>query len=118
MIGDVLELNDQWQLQIVLAHIERYMAMQSPDLWARLRAYGVLMQSNVSFFGNWKTKGKALNMLANGEIHFLGTDCHNQKTRKPNWDLLPEHGKRLLATGMENIRLWQLDTDGVHLEFV
>ena len=118
MIGDILELNDQWQLQVVLAHIERYMAVQTPDLWAKLRAYGILMQSNVSFFSNWKTKGKAMHMLANGGIQFLGTDCHNSQTRKPNWDLLPDRAKGFLSTSGMNTHLRRLDTDGVHLEFV
>lgn len=90
MIEDVLELNDQQDIRVVLAHIERYMPMQSKEIWQFLREHGVLMQSNVSFFANWKTRHKALSMLKKGEIHFLGSDCHNKTNRPPNWDLLPE----------------------------
>ena len=32
MIEDILELNERQNLQVVLAHIERYMAMQPEDI--------------------------------------------------------------------------------------
>lgn len=90
MVEDVLELNDRPDVRIVLAHIERYLAKQPKELWQNLRDCGVLMQSNVSFFADWKTRYKAMSMLAKGEIHMLGTDCHNKTYRPPNWDLLPQ----------------------------
>ena len=95
VLEDVMELNDLADTTVVLAHIERYLAMQSGDVWERLRSCGILMQSNVSFFGNWRTRHRAMSMLAQGEIHFLGSDCHNMKTRQPNWDQLPEKARRL-----------------------
>lgn len=90
MIEDMLELNDHEDTQVVLAHIERYMAMQPRDLWQYLRNCGIMMQCNVSFFENWKTRHTAMSMLSRGEIHLLGSDCHNMKTRRPNWDQLPQ----------------------------
>lgn len=90
MIEDVITLNDRRGMTVVLAHIERYMAMQPKEIWSHLRSCGVLMQSNVSFFSNWKTQHKAMSMLARREINFLGSDCHNMKLRQPNWDQLPE----------------------------
>lgn len=118
MIGDVLELQEQHQLRIVLAHIERYMPMQPSGIWDRLCSQGLLMQSNVSFFGNWKTKAKAMHMLSDGRIHFLGTDCHSSKTRSPNWQLLPGRARQILSSDHRNMHLQQLDTNGVHLAFV
>lgn len=96
VVEDVLELNEWDHVQVVLAHIERYIAMQPKNVWPRLRANGVLMQSNVSYFENWKTRHKAMSMLSKGEIQFLGTDCHNMKTRRPNWDALPEKALHLV----------------------
>ncbi len=89
MVDDIFEMQAQWDVRVVLAHIERYMSFQKKDIWTVLRNEGILMQSNVSFFANRKTRRKAIHMLANGEIHFLGTDCHNKETRRPNWDELP-----------------------------
>lgn len=97
MVEDVLELNDRADTTVVLAHIERYMAMQSKNVWSRLRDCGIVMQSNVSFFSNWQTRHKAMSMLSNGQIHLLGSDCHNMKTRRPNWDQLPEKALNLVS---------------------
>lgn len=99
VVEDVLELNEWNGVQIVLAHIERYINMQPKDIWQYLRNGGILMQSNVSFFENWRTRHKAMSMLANGEIHFLGSDCHNMNTRRPNWDCLPEKALALAECG-------------------
>lgn len=93
MVEDILDLNERQDTQIVLAHIERYIDMQNQNVWQQLLAGGVLMQSNVSFFGNWKTRHQAMSMLKRGEIHLLGSDCHNMQTRRPNWDLLPEKAR-------------------------
>lgn len=90
VIEDILDLNEREDIQVVLAHIERYMAMQPETIWRELRECGILMQCNVSFFDNWKTKHRAMNMLKHGEIHLLGSDCHNMRTRKPNWDILSD----------------------------
>ena len=90
IIEDVITLNDRRDTTVVLAHIERYIAMQDKETFRHLRNCGVLMQSNVSFFSNWKTQHKAMSMLARREISFLGSDCHNMKLRQPNWDQLPE----------------------------
>lgn len=90
VIRDVLELQRWRDVQVVLAHIERYLPMQSKATWQQLREQGVWMQANVSFFTDWKTKRRAMNMLANGQIQLLGSDCHNTKNRRPNWDVLPE----------------------------
>lgn len=89
MVDDVLELNDRDGMRVVLAHIERYMAFNSDKVWQILREHGVLMQSNVSFFENWKTRSRAISMLKRGKIDLLGSDCHNKQTRRPNWDKLP-----------------------------
>ena len=89
MIDDVLELDDRSDTRIVLAHIERYMDMQPSGLWRELHECGILLQSNVSFFGNWRTRYRAMRMVSKSEINFLGSDCHNMKYRRPNWDKLP-----------------------------
>jgi len=90
MLEDVIELNERPDTQVVMAHIERYIAMQPPGTVEKLISRGVKIQSNVSFFTNWQTRYRAMTMLKNEQIHILGSDCHNMKTRRPNWDQLPE----------------------------
>ncbi len=101
VVEDVLELSEWDDTRIVLAHIERYMAMQPKGIWKQLRERGILMQCNVSFFDGWRTRHKAMSMLSSGEIQFLGSDCHNMKTRRPNWDLLPDKARLLVQRGPE-----------------
>jgi protein-tyrosine phosphatase len=85
-VADVIELNLRPGIQVLLAHIERYLGVVDAPAWEQLRQEGVLMQVNASFFLRWQTKGKALRMLKNGQIHLLGTDCHNMESRPPRME--------------------------------
>lgn len=115
MIGDVLELNDRRGMRIVLAHIERYLPMQKPQTWEPLYTNGVLMQSNISFFADWKTRHKAVSMQEHEQIHFLGSDCHNMKYRYPRWDQLPKRAAEFYkATGVYRA-IKKMDTDAIHI---
>lgn len=115
MLSDVAELNDRRGTQIVLAHIDRYMAIQKQDVWDWLRANGVLMQANVSSFQNRKTRKKVLSMLSEGQIQFLGSDCHNMEARRPNWDRLPDQAWTLAESSPEHTAIAETDTNGIHL---
>ena len=52
MVEDVVEVGGLFGVQIVLAHIERYLDMQSPAVWNRLYSQGIWMQCNASSFEN------------------------------------------------------------------
>lgn len=86
MIKELIELSRTRGLIIVMAHIERYMAFQSKKDIERLIDSGILMQVNAGFFQKLGTRHKAMNLLASGKIHFLGSDCHNMTLRPPNID--------------------------------
>lgn len=83
MVDALLELNSRQDITVLLAHMERYLLMQSPKTWKLLQEEGVRMQVNASFFWKRKTRKKALGMLKRGEIHALGSDCHNMEARPP-----------------------------------
>lgn len=109
IIRIVEELNGTGGIQIVLAHVERYLSFQgNAQALKRLRQRGILMQVNASFFEGWLSRRKALSMLDKGMVQFLGSDCHNLSSRKPNWELVPKtvmqsmeaSGKRLLGQYM------------------
>ena len=82
-VRELGELAGKAGLTVVLAHIDRYLAMQKASVWERLLKNGILMQVNASFFTELRTKRKAISMLKRGEIHFIGSDCHNMTTRPP-----------------------------------
>ena len=82
-VRELVELTASRNLTVIMAHIERYLSMQSTATWERLYESGLLMQVNASFFCGIGTKHKALRLLDDGKIHFIGSDCHNMSTRPP-----------------------------------
>lgn len=68
---------------VVLAHIERYLPYDNKEAINTLLDCGVLLQVNASFFNDFQTRRKALRMLREGSIHFVGSDCHNLRHRPP-----------------------------------
>lgn len=84
MVRSVFELQEQYRMTVVLAHIERYLKFQPKATWEELREGGILMQVSASYFQDWRTRHAARRMLKRGEIHFLASDCHNMESRRPN----------------------------------
>ncbi len=83
-VNELIELSVTRGLTVVLAHIERYLPMQSIQIFNRLRENGILMQVNASYFKRISSRRKALSLLDAGLIHFLGSDTHNLTDRNPN----------------------------------
>ena len=83
-VKELLELANTRGLRIVLAHVERYPALQNGRVYEELISNGIHMQVNASFFERWLTRGKAMRLLATGYIHYVGSDCHNMTTRPPS----------------------------------
>ena len=84
MVDEVLELQRSRGLQVLLAHVERYLKDQDGQAWETFRQNGVWMQCNANFFLRWQTKRKAQALFKKGEIQMLGSDTHNMTTRPPN----------------------------------
>jgi protein-tyrosine phosphatase len=61
--------------------------MQDRQILKQLCESGIKMQVNASFFSRITSRGKAMNLLQMGYIHFIGSDCHNMTMRPPNIDL-------------------------------
>ena len=83
MIRELTELAGKGGIQIVLAHVERYLKLQKKSTWERLLESGILMQSNASFFLGFGSKKKAISLLKKGKINFIGSDSHNTTSRPP-----------------------------------
>lgn len=83
MVRELIEMSGRSNIKIVLAHIERYMTLQTQNTWNRILECGILMQANASFFTLLSSKRKALTLLKEDDIHFIGSDCHNVTSRPP-----------------------------------
>ena len=99
MVEEVVELQRSRGLQVLLAHVERYMKDQDGQVWEAFRQNGVWMQCNANFFLRWQTKRKAQAMFRKGEIHMLGSDTHNMDTRPPNLAFAREALVKALGQG-------------------
>ncbi len=82
-VKELVEMSSHAKITLVIAHMERYMDFQSERTLERLYESGIFMQFNASFFLGFSTKRKAISMLESGEIHLLGSDCHNISSRPP-----------------------------------
>lgn len=85
MYEDLRGIYDHLGLIPIVAHVDRYIGpLQSYGIPERLMDLPVIVQANASFFQRFSTKHMALRMLEKGQIHLLGSDCHNMKDRTVN----------------------------------
>lgn len=83
MVRELVEMSGRSSIRIVLAHIDRYLNLQKQSVWERMQESGILMQANAGFFVSLASRRKALSLLKEGNIHLVGSDCHNTKSRPP-----------------------------------
>ena len=83
MIRELIEMSGRGEVKIVLAHVDRYLNFQKAGVLERIFKSGILIQANASFFNDFSSKRKALAFLRKGNIHFVGSDCHNIASRPP-----------------------------------
>lgn len=70
--------------RVVLAHFERY-GFSLKEL-NRFKQNGLLLQANAEFIIGSFFDSKGIKLLKNGLIDFIGSDCHNDDDRKPNYE--------------------------------
>ena len=88
----------------VAAHIERYMDLNSRKVIRSFMESGILVQCNAEFFLTHRTSRRALTLLRDGYIHFLGSDAHNAASRAPNiGDALDLIEKKLGPSSIEHL---------------
>ena len=71
-------------LQVVAAHIERYMSIQPRRTMEAFLDLGTFIQCNGEFFLSRWTVRQSLRMFRQGQIQFLGSDAHNMTSRPPD----------------------------------
>ena len=85
MYDELVQIRNKQGLIPVIAHVERYIGgFRTHKIMEQLEELPVLVQANASFFLNRFTAPLALRLLRQGQIHLLGSDCHNMSSRKPN----------------------------------
>lgn len=108
VVREIANINLWPGVSVVLAHIERYLSFPDNKAWlSELRDAGILMQSNADFFLRWRSRYRALRMLKHGEIHLLGSDCHNMGSRAPHLGealrVIGPAGRQMLENTLEGL---------------
>lgn len=83
IIKEVEELAHRGKINLVLAHVDRYLHLQSAKTWERLCESGCIMQVNASSLLSFVTRPKIIKMMRAQSVHCIGSDCHNTTTRAP-----------------------------------
>ncbi|MBR2916150.1 MAG: hypothetical protein IKC07_00930 [Clostridia bacterium] len=69
----------------IIAHFERYINLHGDTGFLyELLDMGCLIQTNAGYINSVKTGRKALRYIDEGQIHIVGSDCHNLEERSPN----------------------------------
>lgn len=88
-MGRLNNLECDYRIKPVLAHIERYDAlMDDQGLLEEYIDMGCLTQVNINSFADAhkKTRKKLFKYLEHGLIHLIGSDCHNTDRRPPDYE--------------------------------
>lgn len=103
MYRELQDIQSKQGLTPIVAHVDRYIRpFRTYGIPDRLAQLPVLVQANASFFRDRFTRSMAMRMLRRGQIHLLGSDCHNLTSRAPNLDQAVQLIERKL--GEEAIR--------------
>ena len=71
----------------IIAHLDRYLSYQSGnDYIMDLIRMGAVIQLNGDYVNGLFTRKKAIDLISEGVVSLLGSDCHNMQKRAPNLD--------------------------------
>ena len=84
MLTEVEDLQERRDLRVVLAHIERYLAMQSREICDQLFHGDLILQMNAGTLLSLRTRRMGLQLLESGRVQVLGSDCHGVEYRPPH----------------------------------
>ncbi len=83
-LQELAGIRQKQKLTPIIAHLDRYIKpFQTHRLPERLAEYPFLIQVNADFFTGW-SRPLALRLFNRGQIHLLGSDCHDLDHRPPN----------------------------------
>ena len=104
VIGEVIFMRRELGMNVVLAHIDRYFNYLDSTAFARLISAGVYFQVNADAFSRFFLSRKLYRLMYGGNLHALGSDCHNLTSRPSHMDVatdrICEKGYAMKLKGM------------------
>ena len=103
---EIEQIREKQGLLPIIAHVDLYIGpWQDHGIPARLEKLPVMVQANAEFFLRRFTAPMAMRMLKRGQIHVLGSDCHNLTSRRQNLgEALQRIQKKLGQDAVDYIR--------------
>jgi len=96
MIDLLYELYGRTGITPVIAHLERYLKMQSASYIDEILRLGFPVQISAEMLLRPLTRGRGLKLLKQGRAQVIASDCHSCEGRKPNLGPAMEILKRKL----------------------
>lgn len=93
LINQLYDMIGQTGITPVIAHLERYLALQPKALIEEILDIGIPVQISAEVLTHPLRRGGAMKLLKSGRAHLLASDCHDCTNRPPD-----------LAAGMEIVR--------------
>lgn len=111
MYRDLASIWEKQGLIPIVAHLDRYIRpYRAGAVLDRLADLPVYIQVNADAFVNGSMRRMMLRLLRNGQIHLLGSDCHNMDSRKPDLAAAVTQIQKYLGNSMiDQIKAWEQD---------
>ena len=93
MIDEIENISYNFKLTPIIAHLHRYIDIFSKSQMESAMALDAIIQLNNEAFETRAEKKFVKKLFAQGHYCVFGSDTHNMKERKPNFDLLLKKAK-------------------------
>jgi protein-tyrosine phosphatase len=106
MYRELAGIYEKQGLVPIIAHVDRYISpFHMNGIPEKLEELPVYVQANAASFLRWNTRHMMLRLLRHGQIHLLGSDCHDMGDRSPNLsDAVKQIRKSLGEEAIEHIK--------------
>ena len=88
MPEEIETVASEYGLTVMLAHIHRYLSFYSRDDMERILDLDVIFQVNNEAFKSFREKLFIRRLIKEGREIALGSDSHNLRDRRPNWEIV------------------------------
>ncbi len=86
IVNEVCKIQMEFDIQVVLAHVDRYYKYISTEELAKLKSKQILMQINADPFLGFLSGARANKLLCSNYVNVMGSDSHNMASRVSNMD--------------------------------
>ena len=84
VFDEIFRISAKHGVIVIIAHIDRYVNIARKEDINNIFKLNLKYQVNVDNLGGFFKISPAVKMLKSDAVHFVGSDCHNMSTRKPD----------------------------------